>query len=155
MPDKSIQPFISTIRVCYSDTDQMGFVHHSNYLKYYEAARWDLFRQLGEPYKNLEEKGFLLPVINVQVNVIKPAFYDEQLVIETTISAIKGAKLSLNYKLFNVEQDLINTAKITLGFVSAHSRKPCRPPEFFHELLQEYMKGFSDCMKFSKNESTN
>lgn len=140
MINKSIQPFISTMRVVYSDTDQMGFVHHSNYLKYYETARWNLFRHLGEPYRNLEERGFLLPVISVQMNFIKPAFYDEQLVIETTISANKGAKLFLSYKMFNEEQDLINTAKITLAFVNVHSRKPCRPPEFMHRLLVKFQE---------------
>jgi acyl-CoA thioester hydrolase len=139
MPNKSIQPFISALRVSYSDTDQMGFVHHSNYLKYYETARWDLFRQLGEPYKDLEEKGFLLPVINVQINFIKPAFYDERIVIETTINAIRGAKLFLGYKLFNEDQELINTAKITLAFVRIHSRKPCKPPEFIQRLFDKVL----------------
>ena len=135
-----MQSFIKTIRVNYCDTDQMGYVHHSNYLKYFETARWGLFRQLGIPYKELEEKGFLLPVIHAQVQFIKPAFYDEQLQIETSISLMKGAKLVLNYKIFNENLELINTAKITLAFVSIRTRKPCKPPEFVQDLLTGYLE---------------
>lgn len=138
-----MQPFISTKRVSYSDTDQMGIVHHSNYLKYYENARWNLFRHLGIPYKNIEEKGFLLPVINVQAQFFKPAFYDEKLTIETVITAVTGAKLFLSYKLFNEEQELINTAKVTVAFVNKYSRKPCKPPQFVQLALQEFCNSCS------------
>jgi acyl-CoA thioester hydrolase len=52
-----MQPFTSAARVHDSDTDQMGFVHHSNYLKYYETARWSFLRHLEIPYKVIEQKG--------------------------------------------------------------------------------------------------
>ena len=67
------------IRPGYSETDQMGFVHHSNYVKYFETARWELFRTLGIPYKLVEGAGFLLPVIKMEMEFLKPAFYDELL----------------------------------------------------------------------------
>jgi acyl-CoA thioester hydrolase len=135
-----MQPFISSTTVSYSDTDQMGFAHHSNYLKYYETARWELFRHLGIPYKKIEDKGFLLPVIQVQMQFLKPAFYDEELTIETSIDAIRGAKLILDYKMFNPEQELINTAKITVAFVSFQSRKPCKPPVWFEAAWSEHLQ---------------
>lgn len=133
-------PFISKIRVSYCDTDQMGFVHHSNYLKYYETARWNLFRHLGIPYKEIEETGLLLPVVNVQMQFIKPAFYDEELIIETSVTAIRGAKIFLEYKLFNEEQMLINKATITLAFVNMHSKKPCKPSTFIQDSLQQNLQ---------------
>ena len=135
-----MEPFISTLRVSYSDTDQMGIVHHSNYLKYYETARWNLFRYLGTPYKKLEEKGFLLPVINVQIQFLKPAFYDEVLTIETSVLAFKGPKLILAYRVFNEDQDLINTAKVTLAFMNMNSRKACKPPQFILELWEKRLQ---------------
>lgn len=135
-----MHPFISKIRVSYCDTDQMGIVHHSNYLKYYETARWNLFRHLGIPYKEIEETGLLLPVVNVQMQFIKPAFYDEELIIETSVTAIKGAKILLEYKLFNEEKILINKAIITLAFVNIHSKKPCKPSGFIQELLQQNLQ---------------
>ena len=134
-----MQPFISTIRVSYSDTDKMGFVHHSNYLKYDETARWNMFRHLGIPYKEIEEAGVLLPVVDVKIQYLKPAFYDQKLVIETSIVELKGPKLVFNYRLFNEENDLINIATTTLAFVNVHTKKPCKPLPFIQKLLQEYL----------------
>ncbi|MGZ3854031.1 MAG: acyl-CoA thioesterase [Flavisolibacter sp.] len=135
-----MQAFISKIRVGYSDTDQMGFVHHSNYLKYYEAARWNLFRHWGIPYKEIEEEGVLLPVVSVRIQFLKPAFYDEELTIETTIVSVKGAKIILNYRTFNEANEAINTATITVAFVNSHTRKPCKPLPYVVERLKQNVK---------------
>jgi acyl-CoA thioester hydrolase len=135
-----MQPFISTVRVSYSDTDQMGFVHHSNYLKYYETARWNLFRHLGIPYKAIEETGTLLPVVNIEMQYLKPAFYDEKLVIETSIVSIKGSRLTLSYKMLNGQHEVINQAVIIVAFVNAHSKKPCRPSSTIQNLLQQCLE---------------
>ena len=134
-----MQPFISTIRVSYSDTDKMGFVHHSNYLKYYESARWNMFRHLGIPYKEIEEAGVLLPVVDVKIQYLKSAFYDQKLVIETSIVELKGPKLVFSYRLLNEENELINIATTTLAFVNVHTKKPCKPLPFIQKLLQEYL----------------
>jgi len=136
-----MQAFISKIRVGYSDTDQMGFVHHSNYLKYYEAARWNLFRHRGIPYKEIEDGGVLLPVVGVRMQYLKPAFYDEELTIETTVVSMKGAKLMLSYKTFNETKELINTATVTLAFVNSRTRKPCKPLAYVVERLNKSVKG--------------
>jgi len=135
-----MQTFSSKIRVSYSDTDQMGFVHHSNYLKYYETGRWNLFRQLGMPYKRIEQEGFLLPVVDVQIQYLKPAFYDEVLTIETSLIQFKGVKLAVGFKLFNEDHELINTATIILAFISKHSRKPCKPPTALVKLYKEHLQ---------------
>jgi acyl-CoA thioester hydrolase len=132
-----MQPFISKLRVSYSDTDQMGYAHHSNYLKYYEAARWNMFRHWGLPYKDIEEAGMLLPVVGVRMEYLKPAFYDEELTIETNLVALKGPKLILDFKAFNEAKELINTATITLAFVSKRTRKPSKPLQFFVEMLAQ------------------
>lgn len=70
-------------RVSYSDTDQMGFMHHSNYFRYYETARWELFRSIGIPYPEIEEEDIILPVINASVKFLKPAFYDQKIRVDT------------------------------------------------------------------------
>ena len=134
-----MQPFTSTTRVSYSDTDKMGFVHHSNYLKYYETARWNMFRHLGIPYKEIEEAGILLPVVDVKIQYLKSAFYDQKLVIETSILELKGPKLVFSYRLFNEENELINIATTTLAFVNVHTKKPCKPLPFIQKLLQEHL----------------
>lgn len=70
-------------RVSYSETDQMGFMHHSNYFRYYETARWELFRSIGIPYPEIEEEDIILPVINASVKFLKPAFYDQKIRVDT------------------------------------------------------------------------
>jgi len=140
-----MKTFISKIRVLYSDTDQMGCVHHSNYLKYYETARWELFRQLGIPYREIEEKGILLPVIKVTLKFINPAFYDQELTIETTIQPCKGARIGFSYRLLNEAKELINEAEISLACVNKETGRPCYPPAFIAEKINSYFEKISDC----------
>ena len=118
------------------DTDQMGYVHHNNYVKYYETARWELFEQLGIPYKEVEEKGFMLPVTRMDLKFIKPAFYDDVLTIETALHKISGAKIIFRYKLFNDSRTLLNKAEVTLAFINSVTRLPCLAPEFIWERIR-------------------
>jgi acyl-CoA thioester hydrolase len=128
-------PFISTVRVLYNETDQMGYVHHNNYVNYYEAARWEMFQHLGIPYKMIEDRGYMLPVVSVSIKYFKPAFYDDELTIETTIQTTKGAKLLFVYRMFNQFGEIINVADISLAFIKKETRKSCRPPEFVLEKM--------------------
>lgn len=131
--------YYSKVKVMYSDTDQMGYVHHNNYVKYYETARWEMFEQLGMPYKAVEEKGFMMPVIRMDLKFIKPAFYDEELTIETTLLKISGPKIFFRYKLFNEAGAMVNKAEVSLAFISAATREPCLAPEFLAKRLRQAM----------------
>jgi acyl-CoA thioester hydrolase len=79
--EQMIKPFQTTFRVSYSDTDQMGFMHHSNYLKYLETARWKLFRHIGIQYSEIEKEGTILPVISVSIKYNHPAHYDQKILV--------------------------------------------------------------------------
>lgn len=124
----------------YPDTDRMGTVHHSNYAKYYEAARWELFRSLGISYHSVEEAGYMLPVIRMNFKFIKTTRYDEQLRVKTTLKAIKGVRVWFTYKLYNEQNEVINQAETELAFVKADSWKPCLPPSFVIEPINEKIK---------------
>ncbi|MDD4115651.1 MAG: thioesterase family protein [Massilibacteroides sp.] len=93
-------------RVMYPDTDQMGTVHHSNYVKYYETARWELFRSIGVSYRSVEESGYMLPVTRMNFRFLKTTHYDALLTVRTTLKAIKGVRIWFSYKLYN-EQPLV------------------------------------------------
>lgn len=131
----------TNIAVQYSDTDQMGFVHHSNYVKYYETARWELFRSIGIPYKSIEDSGFFLPVIEMKFKFIKPVFYDDLLTIETKMRTMKGARIWFTYKMHNSKSELVNEAETILAFITKDSQKPCRPPEKFLKILKNKITG--------------
>lgn len=125
------------IRPSYSDTDQMGFVHHSNYVKFYETARWEAFRYLGIPYKKIEDNGILMPVIVMNFKFIKPAYYDDLLKIQVRIEQESGIKIHFKYQMFNQDQELINQAETTLACIKSSSRKPCRIPDYVLEAICE------------------
>jgi acyl-CoA thioester hydrolase len=127
--------FETQIRVLYADTDKMGFVYYGNFAKYFEIGRVEALRSLGITYKNMEESGVMLPVLNYSVSYKNPARYDDILQIKTTINKIEGVKLSFDYEIFNEQNQLICTANTTLVFTSTESQKPCKPPRNILEIL--------------------
>jgi len=126
-----------TFRVMYPDTDQMGTVHHANYARYYETARWELFRSIGISYKSVEESGFLLPVIKMNFRFHKTTHYDELLTVKTTLKAIKGVRIWFTYHLYNEQNEIINEAETELAFVSSDKWTPCPPPAFVIKAIEE------------------
>ena len=125
------------IRVLYPDTDKMGYVHHSNYARYCEKARWELLRELGITYKEIEDSGVMLPVVGMSFKYLKPAVYDELLLIETELKEIKGPLIKFVYSIFNEENELINKGETTLAFVNAETRKPCHPSLLLLKAINE------------------
>jgi acyl-CoA thioester hydrolase len=132
-----MKSFQTTYRVSYSDTDQMGFMHHSNYLKCYETARWELFRSTGMPYSKIEDEGIILPVINASVKFIKPAFYDQEITIRTLIKSFKGARIVFEYQVLNETGEIINEAQIIVACVKKRTGKACFPSKEIADTLKK------------------
>lgn len=128
----------TSIRVRYGETDQMGYVYYGNYAMYYEVGRVEAFRQLGLTYKSLEESGFMLPVYTFNITYFKPAYYDDLLVIKTTIKRVEGAKIYYEYEMYNVLNELLNKGETTLVFINKTTKRPCLPPDFFLETLKPF-----------------
>ena len=124
-------------RVKYPDTDQMGTMHHANYAKYYEAARWELLRSIGVPYNSMEVAGVMCPVISMNFKFIKTTSYDELLTVKTRLKIIKGVRIWFTYKLYNEKDELINEAETELAFVGKHNWKPCVAPNFLLSAIAE------------------
>ena len=129
--------FETKLRVRYGETDQMGFAYYGVYAQYYEVGRVELLRSIGISYKNIEAMGFALPVVNLNINYKKPAFYDDKLTIETIIRAIPSVKIIFDYKTFNEDGDLLNTGEVTLVFINKKTRKPCPAPDVIINKLKE------------------
>lgn len=136
---------IYSFRVMYPDTDKMGVVHHSAYVKYFETARWELFRSIGLSYSSVEKAGYFIPVFTMKFKFLKPAYYDEQLTVKTTLTDIEAAQMCFRYKLYNEQNVLINEAETQVVFVGNQDWCPCRAPEFIlkaidnrHWLKEEY-----------------
>ena len=127
-------------RVMYPDTDQMGTVHHSNYVKYYETARWELFRSIGISYRSVEEAGYMLPVTRMNFRFLKTTHYDALLTVKTSLKAIKGVRIWFTYKLYNEQDELINKAETELAFVGKTNWKPCAVPDFVLKAIEQHFK---------------
>jgi acyl-CoA thioester hydrolase len=90
---------VSTLRVRYAETDQMGVAYHGNYFAWFEVGRTDLLRQLGTTYRELERQDVRLPVIEAQVRYLRPALYDDVLEIRTRLAELGGARLAFGYEV--------------------------------------------------------
>lgn len=124
-------------RVRYKDTDQMGIMHHSNYIVIYEMARTEWLRDMGLPYAEFERRGVMSPIIEVKAKYRYPAFYDEVLTVKLTMEELPAARLVIGSEVYNEQGKLINTGEVTLGFMHADTRRPCRAPEWFIEKLNK------------------
>lgn len=124
----------------YGETDQMGVIYHANYITYYEVARTEMIRKLGYPYQTMENEGIMMPIIEVQSKYIKPAYYDEELTIRTTLKEMPSSRITFHYEIYNSQNELLNTGITVLAFMDASTRRPCRPPERLTQVLQKYFQ---------------
>ncbi|WP_070138263.1 acyl-CoA thioesterase [Crocinitomix algicola] len=124
------------LRVRYGETDQMGYVYYGNYAQFFEIGRVEMLRSLGLSYRAMEEKGIMLPVMEYNVKYIKPAFYDDEIIIHTTISELPGIKIKFDYEIFNEKNDLLTKAHTTLVFVKKTDMKPTIAPQDLREQLE-------------------
>ena len=129
--------FETNIRVRYAETDQMSFVYYGVYAQYYEVGRVELLRSLNVSYKALEELGFALPVVNLNINYKKPAFYDDLLTVRTTIKEMPSARITFYYDTLNSKGDLLNTGEVILVFIDIKTGKPCLAPNIVLDRLSD------------------
>ena len=129
--------FETKIRVRYGETDQMSFVYYGVYAQYYEVGRVELLRSLGLTYKELEKMGFALPVVNLNINYKKPAYYDDELTIRTTIKKLPSAKITFYYEMLNENNELLNIGEVVLVFVNKETGKPCFAPDMVINKFKE------------------
>jgi len=131
------------IRPRYEETDQMGVIYHGNYITWFEQARSGYFRALGYPYKQLEDEGYWIPVIEVGCKYIAPAKYDEEVYVKTSIEMFKGVRIQLRYEVYDASNDNL----LVEGFTKhATTDKQLRPlslkknaPELY-SIIVEAMK---------------
>ncbi len=92
-------------RVIYGDTDQMGVSYYANYLKWFEMGRNDFMRKIGIPYTSVEKSGLMFPVIEVSCRYHRPARYDDEVIIETSLTDLVPVSLIFSYRLLRQGDD--------------------------------------------------
>ena len=90
---------LASYRVIYGDTDQMGVAYYANHLRWFEMGRTELLRQIGVPYSSVEAAGLFFPVTEVSCRYHKPARFDDEIVVATTLTELGRATLVFSYKI--------------------------------------------------------
>lgn len=126
------------IRVRYAETDKMGFVYYGNYATYFEVSRVEAMKALGISYKELEEDGIIMPVLELKTKYIRPAKYDDLLTVRLTVKELPSLRILFEYETFNEPGELLNKAETTLVFVSQETMKPVNPPIGLIDALKPY-----------------
>lgn len=130
-----MKSFETKIRVEYHHTDQMGIVHHSNYIKFFEVARTEWLRAVGMTYAEMERRGVMMPIIEVQVKYKQPAYYDELITVRATVNEVPMARMRFEYEIFGEDGRSIATGMTALGFIDSVTRRPHRVPQWLLEVI--------------------
>lgn len=124
-------------RVIYGDTDAMGVVYYANYFRYFEAARTELLRDLGVPYRQLESDGFMLPVAEAHAHYHAPARYDDALVLQTTIERVRFSSIEIAYRITREDDaSLVATGKTRHACIGPSGRVSRLPDALRGRLTQ-------------------
>lgn len=126
----------TTVRVIYADTDAMGVVYHTNYIKWFEVGRTELLRSMGYPYARMEKEGIMLPVSECSCKYRMPAVYDDVLEIMARIMEVKGATITIDYEIRRQESGELLASGVTKHAITDKNFKPIRlrskNPELYH-----------------------
>ena len=130
--------FCYRVRVRFADTDPMGVVYHSRYLEWFEAARTELIRAKGISYKEIEEKGLSLPVIEAFCRYRHSVVYDELIRIKTRLTHLDRLKLRMEYQVYGEQDTMLRVDGYTLHCFTNQQGRPVRAPEslihFFRQI---------------------
>ena len=126
------------LRVRYAETDQMGVVHHRNYLVYFEESRTKLMSDRGCSYAEMERQGWALPVRSVALRYRAPAYYEDELEVRTRVGRIRAASVTFESEVVRVSDGtLIAAGEVELACIRKDSpeRRPVALPEEVLALL--------------------
>lgn len=119
---------VTSLRVRYAETDQMGVVYYANYFVWFEVARTDVMRSLGSTYRSLEDEGVFLPVIDAECHYRRPARYDDEIEVRAQGRLLSPVRVAFDYEVFvkgNAEPAAVGQ---TVHAATDRDGRPCRLP---------------------------
>jgi len=137
MSEASPNPTIrrTRVRVRYAETDRMGVVYYANYLVWFEVGRTEWLRTTGWSYREMEQDGIALPVIEAQCEYLQPARYDDELEIRTRASVLTAVRIRFDYDVVRMPDDTLAASGHTVHAAVDTNGRPCRLPARVRELL--------------------
>jgi acyl-CoA thioester hydrolase len=129
--------FTTTYRVIYGDVDSMRVAYYANYLRWFEIGRTELIRNLGLPYAEMEDMGYLLPVSEAYLKYAKSARYDEVILINTGVHFVKKVSMRFDYRILSQGNELLVEGYTVHGCVDREG-KIVRLPEVLYQALDKW-----------------
>lgn len=130
------------VRVRYAETDQMGVVYHANYLVWFEVGRVEFIRQIGLSYKSMEqEEGVLIAVVEATARYKAPARYDDELVVRTSLAAVRGSVVRFKYQVLRVHEEAVLCEGETVHVVVGRDMKRKALPENYARRFSKLLHG--------------
>lgn len=129
---------LTKITTRYAETDQMGVIHHANYLIYLEQARLEWLDTLGFSYDNMEKNGVILPVFSIHIDYKRPLYVANQITVSCKLLQPPTTRVIFDYEVMNSEQQVCATSQITLVFTDAKSFRPRKPLLDFVEACKSH-----------------
>ncbi len=127
------------IRVRYGETDQMGYLYYGYYALYYESGRAEAIRDLGFTYKELEEMGIVMPVVELNAQYFRPAYYDDLITVKTILKELpSSSKVKFHTELYNEKGQLLNKGVTTLVFYNPTTKQKVNIPKPLSERLAPF-----------------
>ncbi len=126
------------VRVIYADTDAMGIVYHTNYIRWFEIGRNELMRQLGVAYTEMEKLGLNLPLTKVSCHYLLSAKYDQLVTVETKFDYIKKASIRFNSNIWDEEGKKLLVEGYTIHACVNMEGKIRRIPQLLLDLTNKY-----------------
>ena len=123
-------------RVSYYETDQMGIVHHSNYIRWFEDARVDFLEQVGFSYKKMEDMGVMIIVLGASCEYKNPARFGDRIVVIPKITEFNGFKMTVSYRVINKEDGSLLAIGETKHCFTDLSLKPVRTKKDYPEIYK-------------------
>ncbi|HMB07203.1 MAG TPA: thioesterase family protein [Isosphaeraceae bacterium] len=115
------------IRVRYAEADRMGLLHHANYFVYFEMGRTEFLRQRGSSYREIEDSGHFLVIVDIGCKFKRPAYYDDLLTLRTTVARVTHVKIVHHYQVLR-DGLLLAEGHSTLACVDREGRPQALPP---------------------------
>ncbi len=124
-------------KVNFYDTDAMAVVHHSNYIRWFEIGRVEFLREAGITLGELMDDGYLFPIVDVSAKYLNPAYFDDQLIIETIPTALTKAKMAFDYRILREKDGIVLVTGHTLNvFTCRATSKIARLPDKYYDKLK-------------------
>jgi acyl-CoA thioester hydrolase len=123
------EPSVSHVRVRYAETDKMGVVYYANYFVWFEVARADLLRALGWSYREMEEDGVSLPVIEAHCQYHRSAKYDDELEVRAEGRMLSPVRMEFTYQVVRREDQAVAASGKTVHAALDRAGRPWRRPE--------------------------